>query len=758
MLTEILIAVVASLMFFSLGAFVSFVANPPMRYKSAWFMLPACSLLCFVVVIQVLTDELDSLLFLRGLGDVLFAVIITSFIFFVMEFTRIDDPTRPNVLIPFLTAPILLAFVVATDPWLHLYYQSSSMVQSGLLTNPVLTVSHGIAYWMWAAYAWTAGAYFAFIFYRHISGLGETVVARMFILGGLIVSFAVVASYLFDVLNTASITGLSFTAAILLVYYGSSYSGLFNLVPTGRKKMLDIIQDLIVVVDTNGIIEDINRPCEDYLGRALQHAVGLPFAELFSKMPELTKAMNHVGETKTRFEVSDPSGRCFEATIINFTYGHSAKIGKMVTLRDITEKKRLEEDHRKAKMEGETLRSQRVESLGLLAGGIAHDFNNSLSSIVSNIELVRNRVDGDGESLWRLSKAEKAAMNARRLSEQLLTFSKGGKPIREAMDVSETARNSVYFALSGSNIKPVFVFEPGPFTVMADPGQLEQVFNNLVINAKQAMPHGGELEIIAKKVGLYEQDSIPLEDGEYVSIEFKDHGHGIPEEHLGKIFDPFFTTKAEGKGLGLTTALSIIKNHDGSIQPKSEVGVGTSMTVYLPVSEARIDEPNQMSSGRAPRGSGNVLIMDDEEEIVDVLRTLLVEIGYSVTTSGNGEEAIAAYRKAMDEANGFDAVIMDLTIKGGMGGKEAIREIQAIDPNVKAIVSSGYSNDPIMADPNTYGFIGVLPKPYTLKELRETVQKVVRTEVPTVECASPSDEAVQPPEAAIAGNGRTNGH
>jgi CheY-like chemotaxis protein len=265
--------------------------------------------------------------------------------------------------------------------------------------------------------------------------------------------------------------------------------------------------------------------------------------------------------------------------------------------------------------------------------------------------------------------------------------------------------------------------------VQADSGQLDQVFSNLVINAKQAMPNGGKLKIIVKMSELCGNETTHLQDGCYIIIEFKDEGVGISKELQDKIFDPFFTTKAEGKGLGLTTALSIIRNHGGDIQVESQLGIGSSFIVYLPELESEPDNsPEIITSESTDLMRGNVLIMDDDEEIVEVLGTLLSTIGHSVTVTKNGEEAIAAYRKAMKEGQKFMTAIIDLTIKDGMGGKDAIKEILAIDPKLKAIVSSGYSNDPILADPKEYGFCAVLTKPYSMKELRRTIQNVVGLE------------------------------
>jgi signal transduction histidine kinase/ActR/RegA family two-component response regulator len=487
-------------------------------------------------------------------------------------------------------------------------------------------------------------------------------------------------------------------------------------------------------VKPTGVIIDVNGACLNDLHVRQEEVIGSSFSYIFSFMPELSRIIDKPFQSTAPFEIRDSYGRSFEATISGFNYRYSGMIGKVVILRCIDDRKRLEEENRKAKAEQEMLRSQRLESLGLLAGGIAHDFNNSLSSMVSNIEIIKSKIEGDGELSWRLSKVEKTAMNARKLSDQLLTFSRGGKPVKENGDIASIVKGATQFALAGSNVKPVFKFEPGPFRVFADLGQLEQVFNNLIFNAKQAMPHGGKLDVIVRTIDLGNQESIPLEDGSYVSIEFKDKGIGIPEENLEKIFDPFFTTKAEGRGLGLSTALSIIKNHEGHIQVKSQVGEGTSMTVYLPLSENKSLDSSQNAIGKLGFGSGRILIMDDDEEIVEVLGALLDGMGYTVTATKNGEGAIAAYKKAIDEGSRFDIVIMDLTIKGGIGGKEAIKEIAAIDPKVKAIVSSGYSNDPIMASPQEYGFRAVLAKPYTLRDLKEAINTILELRESEEEC------------------------
>ncbi|MEE9542617.1 MAG: PAS domain-containing protein, partial [Thermodesulfobacteriota bacterium] len=371
---------------------------------------------------------------------------------------------------------------------------------------------------------------------------------------------------------------------------------------------------------------------------------------------------------------------------------------------DITERTRMEADR---------LKMQKLESIGVLAGGIAHDFNNLLTAILGNISLSIMGLDPDDKTLKRLKEAERASLFARDLTQQLLTFAKGGAPIMETLPIDELIREPAELALRGSNKSSVFKIPSGLPSVEADKGQIAQVINNLVINADQAMPIGGVILISAEKVSIDTNTHLPLKKGGYILIRVADEGTGISPEHLSKVFDPYFTTKQKGSGLGLASAYSIIKNHMGHIDLKSTVGKGTTFKIYLPVSHKKAAPSNNKES-ELIRGSGRVLIMDDEEIIRALLSDFLTQLGYEPESASDGLEAINIYKEAKGAGRPFKATIMDLTIQGGVGGKEAIKLLLEEEPKARVIVSSGYSNDPVVANYREHGFSGYLNKPYKI--------------------------------------------
>ncbi len=382
---------------------------------------------------------------------------------------------------------------------------------------------------------------------------------------------------------------------------------------------------------------------------------------------------------------------------------------------DITEHKRMEE---------ELLKAQKLESLSVLAGGIAHDFNNLLMGILGNLSLARMAVSPGDQINERLEAAEKATLRARDLTQQLLTFAKGGAPIKETASIAHLIGDTAEFALRGSNVRCDVRLPDDLWPVEVDEGQMSQVIQNLIINADQAMPEGGVLRIRAENVTVSSEGDLPLPPGRYVKVTFTDQGVGIPEEHLSKVFDPFFTTKQKGSGLGLATAYSIIKRHGGHIAVESTLGAGTTFTIYLPASEKPLP-PEVTSREEAPVGRGHVLLMDDEAIIRDVGSQMLACLGYEVDVARDGNEAIRLYREKKERGEPYDVVIMDLTVRGGMGGREAIKKLLEFDPQARVIVSSGYSNDPIMAEYGRYGFRGVVAKPYKLQDLSRVLDQVM---------------------------------
>jgi len=395
----------------------------------------------------------------------------------------------------------------------------------------------------------------------------------------------------------------------------------------------------------------------------------------------------------------------------NRTIGH---IGAVLVFRDITEKTILER---------EMMKSQKLESLGILAGGIAHDFNNILTSILGNVSLAKLSIEHDETVFQMLGEAEKAALQAKGLTQQLLTFSKGGAPIKETASITDLLKDTIEFALRGSGIQCSYSLSPDLYSVKIDRGQISQVISNLVINAKQAMPSGGEIKINASNMLIPKQQSLPLKRGKYILIIIEDEGLGIPPAHLSKIFDPYFTTKQAGSGLGLAVTYSVIKKHGGHITVESEVGKGTRFSVYIPASD-KVVTRNKIVENSEYYGTEKVLVMDDEESVRKITQGILEKLGYTVVVASEGKQAIELFNRAKKGGDPFDLVIMDLTIHGGMGGKETIKKIREFDPGIKALVASGYSTDPVLSDYLNYGFDGVLIKPFRLKELGEALQLV----------------------------------
>jgi CheY-like chemotaxis protein len=375
-------------------------------------------------------------------------------------------------------------------------------------------------------------------------------------------------------------------------------------------------------------------------------------------------------------------------------------------------------------MEEELQNIEKLESVGIMAGGIAHDFNNILTAIAGSISLAKVSAESGSKLSEILIDAEKACFQAKNLTNQLLTFSKGGAPIKKVARIEELIINSANFASRGSNVNCFFSIPDNLWPVEVDEGQIAQVIHNLVINAVQAMREGGSVKITAENIVVAAKNIMSLDHGDYIKISVKDDGIGIPKDHMKRIFDPYFTTKSEGSGLGLATTFSIIKYHNGHIDVTSEIGRGTTFTVYMPASKEKYPI-NVHERYKARKGEGKILLMDDEHSVRTTVCKMLQHLGYEVEIASNGDEAIAFYQKALKSVRPFHAVIMDLTIRGGMGGQETIHNLLKIDPYVKAIVSSGYFNDPIMSDYRKYGFCGVIPKPYEIEDLSALLRRII---------------------------------
>jgi two-component system cell cycle sensor histidine kinase/response regulator CckA len=385
--------------------------------------------------------------------------------------------------------------------------------------------------------------------------------------------------------------------------------------------------------------------------------------------------------------------------------------------------RRLATDRRKT--EAEQQRIEKLESLGLLASGIAHDFNNLLTAILGNINIVKKGIDPASPSLERIVKAERASHQAKGLAHKLLTFTRGGKPVKLIASLKRILRDSADFAITGSNVRCEFVIADNLWLSEIDVDQIGQVMNNLVINAVQAMPQGGVIHIEAENVSLEDQNDYQLPAGRYLKIRVQDRGEGIPPENLPRIFDPYFTTKEKGSGLGLASAETIVRQHAGRISVVSSPGAGSTFTFFLPASEKRARRTKKKIRESSVR-KVSILVMDSEALVRDAAEKMLLGLGYDVVLAEGGEQTINAYRRARRNGRPFAAVIIDLTVPGGMGGKEILQQLKEIDPEVRAVVSSGYTDDPVISDYETFGFLGTLRKPYQAQEMSEVLERVLR--------------------------------
>jgi len=384
---------------------------------------------------------------------------------------------------------------------------------------------------------------------------------------------------------------------------------------------------------------------------------------------------------------------------------------------------------RDQKVEEEVLRVKNLASISILAGGLAHDFNNILTGVFGNLEMAKLNLPPSHVAYQYILNANQSMERASNLTRQLLTFAKGGNPLLEVMDIRSIIHESIELSLSVSSIKIILLLEEDLWMITADRGLLSQVMTNLIINADQAMPDGGTLTIEAMNIDRLTDDLSPHLSGNFICIKISDEGTGISKEQQKTIFDPYFTTKEAGSGLGLATTLSIVTKHNGRISVKSDLGKGTTFSIYLPaIPEAQLVNELLLNDKKLPsQYSGHVLLMDDEGAILDVSATMLASLGYTVETSVDGKQAIEKYIDAEKRGTPFDVVILDLTIPNGMGGEDAIKELLGINPQVKVIVSSGYSNSNVLSNYAKYGFKGRISKPFLMKTLETEVFNILNT-------------------------------
>ena len=537
----------------------------------------------------------------------------------------------------------------------------------------------------------------------------------------------------------------------------------------GGLTTFDAIHDAICLVDLDGKILRCNQAMIKLLGKLQKEIIGRTIWELMFGKPESIEDCPMARMLKTRSretKVLAKDDHWLQITVDPLTDEHNNLIGGIQIISDITERKQAEEEIRrlnlelKEKLEERTkelkqtyeklsaakerfYQAQKMESIGMVAGGVAHDFNNFLTTILGNIAIAKMSLIPEDRIFKTLTKAEKAALQAEDIAQQLLVFSSGGKSVKKVVAIKELIKDSVSFALRGSTVKCEFSIPEDTWSIEVDEKQIRQVIYSLITNAKQAMPEGGTIKVHCENVTIGAEDHPPLTAGEYIKLLITDQGIGIPKENLAKIFEPFFTTKPNQSGFGLANAYFIIQKHSGYIDVESEEAVGTTFDIYLPAVDKVIIQavPEKSKTGKTIESTeiiipsdvtattqtfkGKILVMDDGTDVRDTLGAILNIFGYTVEAVHDGAKAIELYKKAKEDGKPFDGVILDLTIPGGMGGKETIKRLLEIDPNVKAIVSSGYSDDPVMADFRKYGFSGSVPKPYSIDELIKTTGKAV---------------------------------
>jgi len=487
------------------------------------------------------------------------------------------------------------------------------------------------------------------------------------------------------------------------------------------RSFVDNSADAMYLHNNKGEFIDVNQMACDSLGYSRDELLSMSVLDLEKSLTEFPKfddlhfdstftvEGSHQRKDGTRFPV--------EVRVRRFLSNNEPMT--VALARDITERK---------KAEAEILKARKLESIGLLAGGIAHDFNNLLGIIQGYVDLAHHSTAGSPEkSRGFLKKASDATVRAADLTQQLLTFSKGGEPIKKAANIVEIIHQSTDFSLHGSNVQVNYHCSENIWTADIDSAQISQVMQNLAINARQAMPDGGSLDIYCENTGVTESDNVlDMPQQRYIKVTVKDSGVGIPPEMIDSIFDPYFTTKQQGNGLGLALSYSIINKHGGYITVDSTQDEGTTFTMFLPVSSEEISSSSTVADASNKKaGNARIMVMDDDAMIREVSEEMLKNLGYDVVQATDGESARSLYHDAMQSNNDIDLVIMDLTIPSGVGGKEAIKLLQEINPRVKALVSSGYSNDPVMANYSDYGFMGAMKKPYNQVELSAAIHAIL---------------------------------
>jgi signal transduction histidine kinase/ActR/RegA family two-component response regulator len=530
----------------------------------------------------------------------------------------------------------------------------------------------------------------------------------------LAITFEVVLPLVFKIDDVTQFMAVSSICTLYLIFRAVIHHRFLNThaeeIEAVTRRLFADLTESIIIFDTQGTVVQSNAASKDLLRLKSTTITGKMIHDF---LPGYRfERSYHDQPFKSTVNGAEQIIRISQSAIKDST----VVLGKILIMRDVTDQER---------MEHELVRSRQYEMLGLLAGGIAHDFNNFLTGMMANFSLIRKFSSADPQSVELAADGEKAAVRAAALVNQLLTFSKGGTPAREALQAKELIEDTVRFALAGRNARCEFRLPPDLMPIMADRSQMSQVFQNLAINAAEAMPQGGTMVITGSNYRVETGNDIGLAGGDYLEIAVSDRGEGIPQERLDRIFEPFFTTKPKGKGLGLSIVYSILKRHGGSIKVSSLPGEGTTFTLLIPASHDAAKTEGKPAVD-APHATGTILIMEDEPSVRKALNVMLLQGGYRAESAQSGAMAIEMFDAALAAGRRFDAVITDLTVPGGMGGKELAVELHKRAPDLPIIVMSGYREDSAIAHFAEHGFAASIKKPFGYQDIESTLAAVLR--------------------------------
>jgi PAS domain S-box-containing protein len=491
------------------------------------------------------------------------------------------------------------------------------------------------------------------------------------------------------------------------------------------KAITDASSDIIHLNDEQGNILYVNRACKKLLGYSENELLHTPAFDLIhdDDLAPIKEDMQAIAPDKVpparEIRIKKKDGGYLDVEVQGFLVPIEERKLIGAVIRDISARKAREEQKI-------YLNKKKLESVGVLAGGIAHDFNNILAAILGNIELAELYTDSNNKAYPLLKEAKNASIRAKDLTQQLLTFAKGGEPVKQTSSISKIITDSADFVLHGSSVVCDYHIPNDLWPVDVDTSQISQVIQNMIINACHAMPNGGLIEIYCNNVQDISKELSSLPPRQYIKITIVDSGSGIPQKHVDKIFDPYFSTKQDGSGLGLAICHSIICKHSGNISVQSEINKGTTFTIYLPASpQISVETGTSKHSIVEPEQKSTIMVMDDKSIVRNMVKQMLSHSGHEVLMVENGHEAIGLYNEYVKSNRIIDVIIMDLTIPGGMGGKETVLEILKINPDAKVVVASGYSNDPIMANYQKHGFIASIAKPFQLYELNKLINAIL---------------------------------